>query len=45
MQHYVMKFVSDLQLVCSLLCVLRFPPPINIFILQLGILYLCFAEI
>jgi hypothetical protein len=29
-QHYVMKFVSDLQQVCSLLRVLWFPPPIKL---------------
>jgi hypothetical protein len=29
-QHYVMKFVSDLQQVCSLLQVLWFPPPIKL---------------
>jgi len=29
-QHYVMKFVSDLQLVGGFLQVLRFPPPINL---------------
>jgi hypothetical protein len=27
MQHYVIKFVSDLWLVCSFLRVLQFPPP------------------
>ena len=28
-QHYVMKFVSDLKQVCGFLLVLWFPPPIN----------------
>ena len=28
-QHYVIKFVSDLQQVSGFLCVLRFPPPIK----------------
>jgi hypothetical protein len=30
MQHYVIKFVSDLRLVGGFLCVLRFPPPIKL---------------
>ena len=29
-QHYVMKFVSDLRQVCDFLRVLRFPPPIKL---------------
>ena len=29
-QHYVIKFVSDLQQVCGFLQVLRFPPPIKL---------------
>jgi hypothetical protein len=29
MQHYVMKFVSDLRHVSGFLRVLLFPPPIN----------------
>ena len=29
-QHYVIKFVSDLQQVGGFLCVLRFPPPIKL---------------
>jgi hypothetical protein len=29
MQHYVIKFVSDLRQIGGFLCVLRFPPPIN----------------
>ena len=29
-QHYVIKFVSDLRQFCGFLMVLRFPPPINI---------------
>ena len=29
-QHYVLKFVSDLWLVGGFLQVLRFPPPINL---------------
>ena len=29
-QHYVIKFISDLQQVWDFLCVLRFPPPINL---------------
>ena len=29
-QHYVIKFVSDLQQVGGLLRVLRFPPPIKL---------------
>ena len=29
MQHYMIKFVSDLQQVGGFLRVLRFPPPIN----------------
>ena len=28
-QHYVIKFVSDLMQVCGFLRVLQFPPPIN----------------
>ena len=28
-QHYVIKFVSDLQQVCGFLCVLPFSPPKN----------------
>ena len=28
-QHYVIKFVSDLRQVGGFLCVLRFPPPIK----------------
>ena len=28
-QHYVIKFVSDLRQVCGFLQVLRFSPPIN----------------
>ena len=28
-QHYVIKFVSDLRHVGGFLCVLRFPPPIK----------------
>ena len=28
-QHYVIKFVSDLRQVCGFLCVLRFPPTIK----------------
>ena len=30
MQHYVLKFVSDLQQVSGFLRVLRFPPPIKL---------------
>jgi len=30
MQHYVIKFVSDLWQVSDFLQVLRFPPPINL---------------
>ena len=29
-QHYVIKFVSDLMQVCGFLRVLQFPPPINL---------------
>ena len=29
-QHYVIKFVSDLRQVCGFLRVLRFPPPITL---------------
>ena len=29
-QHYVIKFVSDLQQVCGFLWVLRFPQPIKL---------------
>ena len=29
-QHYVIKFVSDLWQVCGFLGVLRFPPPIKL---------------
>jgi hypothetical protein len=29
-QHYVIKFVSDLRQVCGFLRVLRFPPPIKL---------------
>jgi hypothetical protein len=29
-QHYVIKFVSDLWQVGGFLCVLRFPPPIKL---------------
>jgi hypothetical protein len=29
-QHYVIKFVSDLRQVCGFLRVLRFPPPIRL---------------
>ena len=29
-QHYVMKFVSDLRQVCGFLQALRFPPPIKL---------------
>jgi len=29
-QHYVIKFVSDLQQVCGFFRVLRFPPPIKL---------------
>ena len=29
-QHYVIKFVSDLRLVSGFLLVLRFPPPIKL---------------
>ena len=29
-QHYGIKFVSDLQYVSSFLCVLRFPPPVKL---------------
>ena len=29
-QHYVIKFVSDLRQVGGFLCVLRFPPPIKL---------------
>jgi hypothetical protein len=29
-QHYVIKFVSDLRLVCGFLRVLRFPPTITL---------------
>jgi len=29
-QHYVIKFVSDLSQVCGFLRVLRFPPPIKL---------------
>ena len=29
-QHYVIKFVSDLRQVCGFLWVLRFPPPIKL---------------
>ena len=29
-QHYVIKFVSDLRQVCGFLQVLRFPPPIKL---------------
>ena len=28
-QHYVIKFVSDLQKVCGFLWVIHFPPPIK----------------
>jgi hypothetical protein len=30
MQHYVIKFVSDLRQVSGFLWVLRFPPPIKL---------------
>ena len=30
MQHYVIKFVSDLRQVDDFLCALRFPPPIKL---------------
>jgi len=30
MQHYVIKFVSNLQQVSGFLRVLRFPPPIKV---------------
>jgi hypothetical protein len=30
MQHYVIKFVSDLRQVSGFLWVLRFPPPITL---------------
>jgi hypothetical protein len=29
-QHYVIKFVSDLRQVSGFLCVFRFPPPIKL---------------
>ena len=29
-QHYVIRFVSDLRLVCGFLCVFLFPPPIKL---------------
>ena len=29
-QHYVIKFVSDLQQICGFLWILRFPPPIKL---------------
>jgi len=29
-QNYVRKFVSDLQQVSGILCVLQFPPPIKL---------------
>ena len=29
-QHYVIKFVSDLQQVCGILRIFRFPPPIKL---------------
>jgi hypothetical protein len=29
-QHYVIKFVSDLPQVAGFLCVLQFPPPIKL---------------
>jgi hypothetical protein len=29
-QHYVIKFVSDLRQVCGFLQVLRFPPPVKL---------------
>ena len=29
-QHYVIKFVSDLRQVCGFLRVLQFPPPIKL---------------
>ena len=29
-QHYVIKFVSDLRQVCGFLWVLRFPPPLKL---------------
>jgi hypothetical protein len=30
MQHYAIKFVSDLQQICGFLWVLQFPPPIKL---------------
>jgi hypothetical protein len=41
MQHYVIKFVSDLRQVCGFLRVLWFPPPIK---LDATILKIYFAE-
>jgi hypothetical protein len=32
-QHYVIKFVSDLRQVGGFLCVLQFPPPIKLTIM------------
>jgi hypothetical protein len=29
-QHYVIKFVSDMRQICGFLRVLRFPPPIKL---------------
>jgi len=29
-QHYVIKFVSDLRQICGFLRVLQFPPPIKL---------------
>ena len=36
-QHYVIKFVSDLRQVSAFLRILRFPPPIHLWDLQLPV--------